>query len=70
MRPYKIALIIGLALAVVPAVAFAAKPAHPVTPASTNANTTQGKSAAAKVQFVVHGSLSALHALRPARLPE
>ena len=59
MRPYKIALIIGLALAVVPAVALAAKPSHPVTPASTNANTTQGKSAAAKVQFVVHGSLSA-----------
>ena len=58
MRSYKIALIIGLALAVVPAVAFAAKPSHPVTPASTNANTTQGKSAAAKVQFVVHGSLS------------
>ena len=58
MRSYKVALIIGLALAVVPAVAFAAKPAHPVTPASTNANTTQGKSAAAKVLFVVHGSLS------------
>ncbi len=59
MRSYKIALIIGLALASVPAVAFAAKPSHPVTPASTNANTAQGKSAAAKVQFVLHGSLSA-----------
>ena len=60
MRLYKIVLSIGLALAVVPAVAFAAKPAHPATPSSTNATTTTaGKSAAAKVQFVVHGSLSA-----------
>jgi hypothetical protein len=63
MRSYKIALIIGLALAVVPAGAFAAKPSHPVTPASTNANTTQGKPATAKVQFVLHGSLSAYTAV-------
>ena len=60
MRLYKIGLIAGLALAVVPAVALAAKPSHPTTPASTNATTTTaGKSGSAKVQFVLHGSLSA-----------
>jgi hypothetical protein len=64
MRLYKIALIVGLALAGIPAGALAAKPAHPMTPASTNADTpapttTTGKSGTAKVQFVLHGSLSA-----------
>ncbi len=56
MRLKKIALIGGLALAIL-AGAFAAKPTHPthpVTPASTNA-----KSGAAKVQFMLRGSLSA-----------
>ncbi len=53
MRLYKIGLIAGLALAAVPAGALAAKPSHPVTPASTNAN-----NHTAKVQFVFHGSLS------------
>ena len=60
MRPYRIALIAGLALAV-PAGASAAKPTHPThptTPDSTNANA-QGKPGAAKVQFVLRGSLSA-----------
>ena len=60
MRLYKIALIAGLALAGVPAGAFAAKPSHPPTPAGTNATTTPaGKSGTANVQFVLHGSLSA-----------
>jgi hypothetical protein len=56
MRIYKIALIGALALAGIPAGALAAKPSHPTTLASTNANT--GKSVAAKVQFVVRGTLS------------
>jgi len=56
MRIHKIAMTGALAVAAVPAVAFAAKPSHPTTPASTNANS---HSTTAKVQFVLHGTLSA-----------
>jgi len=64
MRLHKIVLVGALAVAGIPAGAFAAQPSHPVTPASTNANahsttTSSGKSATAKVQFVLRGSLSA-----------
>ena len=60
MRLYEIALIAGLALAGVPAGAFAAKPSHPPTPASTNTTASPaGKAGTANVQFVLHGSLSA-----------
>jgi hypothetical protein len=76
MRMHKIALLVVVAVAGIPAGALAAKPAHPTTPASANANananatttttattattsTTKGKSAAAKVQFVLRGTLSA-----------
>ena len=71
MRMHKIVPIAALALAGIPAGALAAQPSHPTTPASTNANanangtttttttTTRGKSAAAKVQFVLRGTLSA-----------
>jgi hypothetical protein len=45
-----------MAVAGIPAGAYAAQPTHPTTPANTNTNST---SAAAKVQFVLHGSLSA-----------
>ena len=55
MRLHKIALVGALAVAGIPAGALAAQPSHPTTPASTNAT---GKSAAAKVQFVLRGSLS------------
>ena len=57
LRIHKIALVAALALAAIPAGALAAKPSHPTTPASTNAST--GKSATAKVQFVLRGTLSA-----------
>jgi len=56
MRFEKIVLIGALAVAGIPAGADAAKPPHPTTPASSNAN---GKSVAARVQFVLHGTLSA-----------
>jgi hypothetical protein len=68
MRMHKIALVVALALAGIPAGALAAKPSHPTTPASTNANANanatttaslSGKSAGTKVQFVLRGTLSA-----------
>jgi len=70
MHLRQMALIATLALAGVPAGALAAKPSHPVTPASTNANghangttsTTNtavtGNSANAKVLFVLHGKVT------------
>src|SRR4051812_9297227 len=55
MRLHKIAFISALAVVGIPAGALAAKPSHPTTPASTNANT---HAATAKVQFVLRGTLS------------
>jgi hypothetical protein len=73
MRKHQIAIIALLALAGIPAGAFAAQPSHPTTPANTNANTnahgtipttttTHGNSATAKVLFVLHGRLNAFTA--------
>jgi len=72
MRMHKLAVIAALALAGVPAVALAAQPSHPATPANGNANShatatsTTGASSnanshasAAKVLFVLRGTLTA-----------
>ena len=72
MRIHKVAIIASFALAALPAVAFAAKPSHPATPANSNANSnatassTTGASSeanshasAAKVMFVLRGTLTA-----------
>jgi len=68
MRTRHVVAVAALALAGVPAGALAAKPAHPVTPASTNANsntntttttTTAGtKGDSAKVMFVLRGKVT------------
>ena len=52
MRMRHVVAVAALALAGVPAGALAAKPSHPVTPATTNANST------AKVTFVLHGKIT------------
>src|SRR5215472_13378945 len=67
MRMRHIAVIAAFALAGIPAVALAAKPSHPVTPANTNANgnangtTTTTKTnhgSSVKVLFVVRGKVT------------
>ena len=52
MRMKHVVAVAALALAGVPAGALAAKPAHPVTPASTNASSTP------KVTFVLRGKVT------------
>src|SRR6185437_1343211 len=72
MRFHKLAIVAVLALASVPAAAFAAQPSHPATPANSHANSnanatsTTGASSkanshasAAKVMFVLRGTLTA-----------
>jgi len=72
MRIQKVAIVAVLALAALPAAALAAKPVHPATPANSNANShanatsTTGSSSkanshasAAKVLFVLRGTLTA-----------
>jgi len=55
MRMRHIAVIAALVLAGVPASALAAKPSHPTTPATTNANS---QAANAKVTFVLRGKVT------------
>ena len=72
MRIQKVAIVAAIALAGVPAAAFAAQPSHPATPANSNTNSnanatsTTGASSkanshasAAKVMFVLRGTLTA-----------
>ena len=77
MRMHKTVVLVALALAGIPAGAYAAKPSHPTTPANSNANsnangtsstatTTAGGSGSAKVQFVLRGTLSAYTAVNGA----
>jgi hypothetical protein len=63
MRMRHIAVIAALALAGVPAGALAAKPSHPTTPASTNADshangTGTNHGTTVKVTFVLHGTVN------------
>jgi hypothetical protein len=56
----KITLVVVALALVLPVAALAAKPTHPTTPASANANTNAGtssKGASAKVQFILHGTI-------------
>lgn len=72
MRLHKVAIVAALALVSLPAVALAAQPSHPATPANSNASShanatsTTGSSSeanshatAAKVMFVLRGTLTA-----------
>jgi len=58
MRLRHIALLTTLALAALPAGALAAKPTHPVTPASTNSNAGSNHGSTVKVLFLLHGKVT------------